>query len=63
MLVPRVPAVDAEQAEEHRVVHARIAELYDRASVAVQLLFVTQQRRIVIESLAHVQPLVSETRE
>ncbi|MCU1394208.1 MAG: hypothetical protein JWM34_2636 [Ilumatobacteraceae bacterium] len=59
MTVPPLPPTDPGLVDDHRIAHERLhRQVADRAPHAVTL-FTVQQRRLVVESLAYVQPVVS----
>lgn len=63
MNVPRVPELDDELVVRHRRAHLELREAHDAAGPEVRRLFLLLQRRLLIESLAYVQPVTASPTE
>jgi hypothetical protein len=61
MNVPRLAELSDELLAQHGAAHARLADTYAAAAPEARTLFVHLQRRLVLESLAYVQPVIASS--
>ena len=63
MIVPAIPELELGVLLEHEAAHRQLADEYQSSPTDAVCLFAVQQRRIVIESLAHVWPVIARRPE
>ena len=59
MSVPRLPPLDAALVEQHAAAHQGLTAHYRSVDEAVRIAFRSLQHRLVVESLAYVQPVLN----
>lgn len=58
MAVPALPRIDDELVRDHDRAHHRLADMQVSVSDHAVKLFTLQQRRIAIESIAYIRPVI-----
>ena len=63
MTVPPLPQIDSALVADHQRAHEMLAAVHNDAPADVVQLFRMQQRRLVVESLAYVQPAIARPQQ